>query len=553
MMSHIIDYYSRIQDGKIPAVDSVKRQYEILANKAEHPDKYHLDLDIAKRHIDFIEKFCKQSQGVMGAPLKLELFQKAHLEAAFGFVDDNDIRQYTEVDIFEGRKNGKTTELAAVSLDLLCNDGEGAPEIYFIATKLDQAKKGFDEAERMRKHSPFLSKHLRKRASDIYFPYNEGIIKALASDLKKLDSYNSSGIIIDELGAITNRRIYDDMKQSTSSRRQPLLFCISTNNFVRNGIYDDQVKYGEGILNGTVKDEHILFIHYHLQDRDQWDKKQFWILANPGMGTIKKYDTLEAFVNKAKQDQAFKATVMVKDFNMTENAAVNWLEYGDAYSEETFAMEDVANSYAIGGCDLSSTIDLTCATLLLQKRGSQKKYVLQKYFLPESRLEEIMKKDVPEAPYRLWADQGWLHICEGTQVSYHDVSMWFYQMVENHGIRPLWIGYDRALAGYWVEEMEGLGFEMEKLAQGAFTWTYPMKRLGAEFHEHNVIYNKNPILLWNLMNTVKKSRNEDGIESCMPVKPSYEMRIDGTVSLLNAYTSYCKHEEEYMNFIAMKG
>lgn len=548
-MSFIIDYYTEIQDGKILVPDSVKRQYEILVNNAEHPEKYHLDLDIANRHIDFIERFCKQSQGVMGAPLKLELFQKAHLEAVFGFVDDDDIRQYTEADIFEGRKNGKTTELAGTALDLLCNDREGAPEIYFIATKMDQARKGFDEAERMRKHSPFLSKHLKKRASDIYFPKNEGIIKPLASDIKKLDSYNSSGVIIDELGAITNRRIYDDMKQSTSSRRQPLVFCISTNNFVRNGIYDDQIKYGTGVLNGTIKDEHFLFIHYHLEDRDLWDKKQYWILANPGIGTIKKWKRMEEFVNKAKQDPSYKPTVMVKDFNMTENAATKWLEYRDALNEETFSMEELRDRYAIGGCDLSSTIDLTCATMMLKKQKAGKFFVLQKYFLPESRLEEIMKKDVPEAPYRLWSEKGWMHVCEGTQVSYHDVSMWFYHMVEEYGIRPLWIGYDRALAGYWVEEMESLGFDMEKLAQGAFTWTYPMKRLGAEFHEHNIVYNQNPILLWNLMNTVKKSRNEDGIESCMPVKESKEERIDGTVSLLNAFTTFCRHEEEYLNYI----
>ena len=548
-MSYIIDYYTQIQDGKILAPDSVKRQYEILVHNAEHPGKYHLDLDISGKHIDFIEKFCKQSQGVMGAPLKLELFQKAHLEATFGFVDDNNIRQYTEADIFEGRKNGKTTELAAVSLDLLCNDGEGAPEIYFIATKIDQAKKGFDEAERMRKHSPFLSKHLRKRASDIYFPKNEGIIKPLASDIKKLDSYNSSGIIIDELGAITNRRIYDDMKQSTSSRRQPLLFCISTNNFVRNGIYDDQVRYGEGVLNGTVEDEHFLFIHYHLEDRDQWDKKKYWILANPGIGTIKKWEKLEGFVNKAKQDPGFKPTVMVKDFNMTENAAVKWLDYADALNETKIDIGYLKNSYAVGGCDLSSTIDLTNATLLVEKPDDSNLYVLQKYFLPESRLEEIEKKAVPEAPYRKWADDGWLHICEGTRVNYHDVSMWFYKQVQEYNIRPLWIGYDRALAGYWVEEMEGLGFEMEKIAQGAFTWTYPMKRLAAECHEHRIVYDRNPILLWNLMNTVKKAKNEDGIESCMPVKETKEGRIDGTVGLLNAYTSYCKHEDEYKKYI----
>ena len=76
-----------------------------------------------------------------------------------------------------------------------------------------------------------------------------------------------------------------------------------------------------------------------------------------------------------------------------------------------------------------------------------------------------------------------------------------------------------------------------------------MKRLAAEFHEHRIVYDKNPILLWNLMNTVKKSKNEDGIESCMPVKDTKEGRIDGTVSLLNAYTSYCKHEDEYKRYI----
>ena len=210
------------------------------------------------------------------------------------------------------------------------------------------------------------------------------------------------------------------MKQSTSSRRQPLLFCISTNNFVRNGIYDDQVRYGEGVLNGTVEDEHFLFIHYHLEDRDQWDKKKYWILANPGIGTIKKWEKLEGFVNKAKQDPGFKPTVMVKDFNMTENAAVKWLDYADALNETKIDIGYLKNSYAVGGCDLSSTIDLTNATLLVEKPDDSNLYVLQKYFLPESRLEEIEKKAVPEAPYRKWADDGWLHICEGTRVNYHD-------------------------------------------------------------------------------------------------------------------------------------
>lgn len=551
-MSYVLEYAAAVQDGKILANDYIKAMYSSLAEAAINPGKYHLDLDIADRHIRFIETFCKQSQGVMGEPLLLELFQKAKIEATFGFVDDNNTRRFTEVDDFRGRKNGKTTEAAAVALDILCDDQEGAPEIYFIATKMDQAKKGFDEAERMRKHSPFLSKHLRKRATDIYFPLNEGIIKPLASDVKKLDSYNSHAVIIDELGAITNRRIYDDMKQSTSSRRQPLVFCISTNNFVRDGIYDAQVKYGEEMLKGVVHDEHFLFLYYRLMNRDHWLDPKYWIMANPGLGTIKKTETLAMFVEKAKQDPAYKPTVLVKDFNLTENQNAAWLEYEAADNKEVAPDEDIRNTYAVGGCDLSSTYDLTCATLLIKPTEAGKWVALQQYFLPESRIKEVEKQDVTEAPYRLWAEQGWLTICQGTQVNYNDVTMWFERMKNTYGIRPLWIGYDRALSGYWAEDMVNTGgYEMEKIAQGAKTWTYPFKSLKAEFEAHNIIYQGNPMLLWCLMNTGVKSLNAEGIESQMPVKLQANRRIDGTVSLLNAYTCMKNHEEEYMRAAKM--
>ena len=551
MMSYVLEYAEAVQDGKILANDYIKAMYSRLADEALNPGKYHLDTDISDAHIDFIETFCKQSQGVMGAPLELELFQKAKLEATFGFVDDNDIRQFTEVDDFRGRKNGKTTEMAAVSLDLLCNDGEGAPEIYFIATKIDQAKKGFDEAVRMMKHSPSLSKHLRKRASDIYFRHNEGIIKPLASDVKKLDSYNSHAVVVDELGAITNRRIYDDMKQSTSSRRQPLVFCISTNNFVRGGIYDAQLKYGIDMLKGTVKDEHFLFLYYALMNKDQWLDPKYWIMANPGLGPIKRVEKLQQAVDKAKQDPAYKPTVLVKDFNLNENENAAWLRSDAAINKTIYPDADLRDAYCVGGCDLSSTYDLTCATLLLKKNLDGPWIVLQKYFLPESRLEEIDKQNEPEAPYRLWADQGWLTVCEGTQVRYSDVTEWFVSMVRERELRPLWVGYDRALAGYWAEEMISYGFDMEKIAQGAKTWTYPFKSLKAEFQAHNIIYQDNPMLLWCLMNTRVKSLNAEGIESQMPVKIKSNKRIDGVVSLLNAYTCMKGHEEEYMQAVQM--
>ena len=134
-MSEFHEYFTSIYDGRILACEKMKRISEILLENAASPGEYHFDVEIANRHIEFIEKFCKVPAGNVGQPLKFEMFQKARWQAVFGFVDDDDLRQYQEVFIVEGRKNGKTTEAAAIEIDLCMNDGEGAPEIYNLATK----------------------------------------------------------------------------------------------------------------------------------------------------------------------------------------------------------------------------------------------------------------------------------------------------------------------------------------------------------------------------------------------------------------------------------
>ena len=170
------EYFGKIIDGKINACEKMKRISEILMERYLDPGEYHFDSDIAKRHTEFIETFCKLPSGNVGQPLKLELFQKARLQAIFGFMDDNNIRQYNECLIIEARKNGKTTETAAVEIDMLVDDKEGSPQIYNIATMLDQAKLGFNAAVKMVRQSPLLSANIKKRTADLYFDKNFGFI-----------------------------------------------------------------------------------------------------------------------------------------------------------------------------------------------------------------------------------------------------------------------------------------------------------------------------------------------------------------------------------------
>lgn len=549
-MIELEQYFGGILDGKITACEKMKRVSEKIIEHFLAPDKYHYDHDIASRHIDFIEKFCRQPSGQLGKPLKLELFQVARLQVLYGFVDDNNLRQYNECLIAEGRKNGKTTETAAVETDLLVNDKEGAPQIYNVATMLDQAKLGFNAAYKMIKLNPALTKWIRKRSADLYCDINMGFIKALASNTNSMDGLDVHGAVIDELAAIKNRDIYDLVKQAMGARQQPLLFCITTNGFVRESIFDSQYAYASGVLDGSIIDEHFLAFIYELDSPEEWDKEDMWIKANPGLGTIKSMSYLRQMVSKAKSDPSFKPTVLVKDFNMKQNPVTQWLKFEELINETTVDMSYLSKSYAIGGCDLSATTDLTCASLIIRKPNDSNVYVLQQYFIPQSKLDAIeQSQGKQEAPYRLWQEQGWLTVNEGAAVDFHNVTEWFYGMVKKYNIRPLWICYDRALAGYWVPEMETYGFDMQKIPQGPFTWSQPMKEMGAAFAEHRVVYNNNPILRWCLANTASKALNKDGIETIQPVKVKDNMRIDGMVSLLNAWVGYVKFYEQYMPYV----
>ena len=550
------EYLKAIESGKEVVSNKVRAVYErevgwMTKPPADFP--FYFDAKEGLRHIEFIERFCKHSKGKFARkPVKLELFQKAKIQLVFGWrIKGTKLRRFKEVVDIRGRKCGKSTETAAVEWDVFLNDRENGPEVYCTANKKDQANLIYSECVNMRMQSPELKAITKKRQSDIYCQGNMGFIKCLASDTSTMDGLNPSFFSLDEFHAMKNSALYDVMIQGQSMRDQPLAWLIATNGFVREGFFDIKYAYWSSVATWEpgFNDYTVLPLIYELNDRATWQDPAHWPEANPGLGVIKKIETLAQNVEKAKKDPSFLPTLMTKDFNLPESEFASWLTYDEAVNEAAFSMDDIRGSYAIGGCDLSAVADLTCGTLLVRKPDSDTVYVLQQYFIPQSKIDYLEKTASKEAPYKLWAEQGWLTICKGAQVDYSDVTKWFIQMVEEYDIRPLWISYDRALSGYWVPEMEAYGFEMEKCAQGPFTWSQPMKEMGAAFSLHKVNYNNNPILRWCLMNTGVKRTKTDSLEMIQPVKIQTARRIDGMVSLLNAWVSYVKHADEYMPYV----
>jgi phage terminase large subunit-like protein len=95
--------------------------------------------------------------------------------------------------------------------------------------------------------------------------------------------------------------------------------------------------------------------------------------------------------------------------------------------------------------------------------------------------------------------------------------------------------------------MKNLGFEMIIVRQGARTMSQPMKELGAELESKDIHYNNNPVLKWCLTNTSVKRDENDNIR---PIKgANTRQRIDGTVSLIIAYTVFFEKMSDYKAMI----
>lgn len=549
--SPIYQYWQEIESGREVVSKKVRRQYKKLVEDLNDKySKWEYSPGHANHTIDFIEQYCCFANG---KPFILELWQKAFVAASFGFVHKLDrTRRYTEVILIVGRKNGKTTLAAAIALYLLIADGETRPQIVSAATKRDQAKLVWKEAKSMIAKSPALRECTKTLVAEIRCLFNEGEFIPLSADSHKQDGLGPSGAIIDELHAIADPNMYHVIKDGMAARDQPLSVIITTNGSQRMGIFDDKYNMCKLIIQNydsakkSDYGERTLPVVYELDSKDEWRKRDCWKKANPGLGTIKKLDQLELKIKTALVDNVGVSNMLTKDFNIPATSETAYFDYDDIYNPATFDIAELKPRYGIMGADLSEIIDLTCATVIFMVPEDPHIYVQQKYWLPETELRKHEATD--KVPYGLWVEQGYVDVCADNKINYHDVVRWFTSVYTDHDIYLTFGGYDRWSASYFIEEMHSnFGKSaFEGVAQGAQSFSSPLKNLKAEFQARRVIYNNNPVLKWCLTNTAVQTDNNNNIR---PVKQKSAMRIDGLISLLNAYVVFERHREEYLNLI----
>lgn len=556
-MNYVKEYIEKIKKGEILASKKVQKWYinHIESIIDDQDQVYRFNEELGEIFIEFTENFCKQYKPKV-KPLKLELFQKAKYQAIFGIVErKTGKRRFNEIFDIRARKNGKTTESAALSL-FLTKFQPGA-EVYAAATTFNQAKRLWDDAREMIKQSKILSNHYSSKVfptPTISVRNQPHYFKVLSSNVSTHDGLNPSGAVIDEVHELS-RAIYDIIRQGTSAREDWLISMISTAGFVRNALFDDLYEYAEKVIDGIIEAPSFFPLIYELDAPDEIFKEECWIKANPGLGPIKLIDQLRENVEQMKGQPNFGPTVRTKDFNLRGVDRVSWLPFEDIENTEYYSDDDLKkfnNTIVLGAFDLSRTTDMTAAGTLLFDPAKKKIIAVIMYWITENFLNDQKRPNQAGnyIPWDAWIERGLVRISGTNAIDYHDVANWFIANHHKYGWIYQYINYDSWSANYLVEELVSLGFPKDycliPTVQGFKTLSVPMQTLETDLKGKILCYQNNPVTKWCFTNVeVVKDRNGN----LMPKKANDQRhrKIDGMAVILNAYVSLCDKRDYYLN------
>lgn len=558
--SYLIEYYNKCKSGEILIGKELMTMLEILMDDMNNP-VYKFDIKEAHKRIKFIEKECKHSiSPFAGKPFILELHQKAFREAIYGFymfIEDKWLRRFTDVTYLVARKNGKTTEVAADgNAEFFC--GNAGTNILCASNDYEQAGLVFDEINNMREESTKLEKVTRKNIKGIfmgnpkqkkkkgkYSRQNKAKIKKLSAKTGAKEGKNVDFALVDEVHEMKDDSLVRPVKQSMSTKDEPLFIEISTEGFTEDGYLDERLIEARRVLKGELKRPRwLIWLYTQDSETEIWQNRKSWVKSNPNLGVSKKWHYLDGLVEEAKTNSATRAFMLSKDFNIKQSNAQAWMQEADIINTETFDLEEFRDTFYIAGNDFMETTDLCASKILLMKPGSKKIYFLSRYWIPESKL--LLSPD--DVDYRQWEKDGYMTIVEGNSVDTSVVADWQFKLFEEYDLKPFKSGYDNRYAKDYInrfEELFGKDISMN-VPQDAKALNNPMRRLEADLRDKLVNYNNCYGDLYCFRNTGIKL---DTLGRIMPAKMHSTKRIDGTAAAVVAYAVFEWHKSEFLQRI----
>ena len=545
MSDYILQYYQQIKDGSVIVGKWIQLWYEYVIRGLDEK-RFFYNHKKAKKAIMFIENFCHHHEGKKAPDLiELELWQKAFVSIVFGICDAEGRRQFREIVLIIGRKNGKTLFAGAIAEYMNFCDGEYGSRVYFCATKLDQARLCYDAYYQMLQQEPELASLAKKRRTDIYIESSNSSAQPLTFNSRKADGLNPHLAVCDEIASWrgdAGLKQYEVLKSALGAREQPMILSISTAGYENDSIYDELIKRSTALLNGSSRETRLAPFLYMIDDVNLWNDISELRKSNPNLGVSTTADYLIEEIAIAEQSPSKKTEFITKYCNIKQNSSSAWFTHEEVKKmfTERFSLEDFRGTYALAGIDLSQSVDLTACCCVIERE--KKLYVFMKFFLPHEKLIEATHRDGVQ--YQVYVDRGLLQLSGENVIDYNDCYKWFTDLIEKYEIYPLQVGYDRYSSTYLVQQMEQYGFHMESVHQGFNLTTISDEFEGMLRDGMILCSDDNDLMKIHMLGAAQMiETNTSAHPRKKLVKLSKNTHVDGVAALLDAL---CMRHNHYL-------
>lgn len=463
-----------------------------------------------------------------GDPIQLQPFQQFIVGSLFGWIDpDTGLRRFRQCYLEQPRGQGKSTVAAGVALWLAFFDREPGAEVYTAATHRAQAKITWEAARQMVLRSS-LKQSISVRVSNLHQMSTASKLEPLGADVNGLDGLRPSGVILDEIHAYRSSGLIDVMSTATGTRRQPLIFEITTAGVGRLGPCWDHHDYTDKVVRGVVQDDTWFGCIIGADPEDDWRDPSVWAKANPNLGVSVKLDDLD---RKCKQAQHIGAAE--PEFRRLHLG--QWVQQAERY----LPMDkwDLPNNAAaidwralegqpcVIGLDVSSKFDFTAAVAVFT-RPDGSVAVWPMFFLPEAVVESGRRSLVP---LEAWRRAGYLTVTPGNVVDQTVILQTVLAFGQRYRIQE--IAFDAWNATELALRFQSEGLKVVEVRQGFKTLSEPTQTLAALVSDGKLQHAAHPVLRWMADNLVVRT---DPNANLAPDKAKASEKIDGMVALIMA-------------------
>ena len=501
---------------------------------------FFFDEEEAARSVLFFEKYCVLWEGEWsGQPFVLSPFQRANVREMYGWKrEGSGYRRFLEAYWEIARKNGKTSFAGAAGLKGLVQDNEQGAQVWFTATKRDQAMIGFKAAAEMARRSPKLQRYVRvpkgyPRGSPLTCARLAGRLGVLSADHSTQDGLSPSTDIRDEIHEWKDAALVSKLDTAKGARRQPFTLELTT-----AGVYDPSSvgwrrhAYAVSVLNRAEEDDSLFaFVAAADEGDDPYDPATWW-KANPGLGITPSLESLVQLSQKALKQPAFYNDFLRYHLNIWTKQMKRWIRPEDwaANDATPVTLEQLRGRACWAGLDLSRKLDLTSLVLWFPDPDGGGT-VLARFWIPEARVGARDGTLAEKNSYPLWVQQGWLTQTPGNVVDYARVRREI-NALRAAGIAIQEIAFDPLNATQLVSELQDDdGFTCVEFGQGYKSMSEPTKTFEAHVVSHQVRHGGNPVLGWNVANAVVTT---DAAGNIKPDKSRAAEKIDGVVAAIMA-------------------